>query len=81
MNRLRIIRVVLRNIVTMECSSEVVVFACAYKRGVARPNEIQNGGQIQTTTNFLLYKPAYNGHMITHSQSEYILGVANEYNP
>ena len=40
-------RRVLSNIVTMECSSEVVVFACAYKRGVAGPNEIQNGGQIQ----------------------------------
>ena len=52
---------VLCNIVTMECSSEVV-FACAYKRGVAGPNVIQNGGQIQTTTNFLHYKPAYNGH-------------------
>ena len=32
---------------TMKCSSEVVVFACAYKRGVAGPNKIQNGGQIQ----------------------------------
>ena len=38
------------------------MFACAYKRGVAGPNEIQNGGQIQTKTNFLHYKPAYNGH-------------------
>ena len=43
----------------MECSSEVVVFACAYKMGVAGPNEIQNGGQIQTKRNFLHYKPAY----------------------
>ena len=46
----------------MECSLEVVVFACAYKRGVARPNEIQNGGQIQTKRNFLHFKPVYNGH-------------------
>ena len=46
----------------MECSSEVVVFACAYKRGVAGPNEIQNGGQIQTKTNFLHYKPVCKGH-------------------
>ena len=32
---------------TMECSSKIVEFACAYKRRVAGPNEIQNGGQIQ----------------------------------
>ena len=37
------------------------MFACAYKRGVAGTNKIQNGGQIQTKTNFLHYKPAYNG--------------------
>ena len=34
------------NIVTMECSSEVIAFACAYKRAVAGPNEIENGRQI-----------------------------------
>ena len=49
-------------VVTMECSLEVVVFACSNKRGGAGPNEIKNGGQIQTKTNFLHYKPAYNGH-------------------
>ena len=67
------------NIVTMECSSEVVVFACAYKRGVAGPNEIQNGGQIQTKTTSCITSQRITD--ITHSQSEYILGVADEYNP
>ena len=32
------------------------------KGGVAGPNEIQNGGQVQTKRNFLYYKPTYNGH-------------------
>ena len=59
------------------------MFACAYKRGVAGPNEIKNGGQIQNDyihvyTNFLHYKPAYNGHNAL--QSEYIPGVTDEYN-
>ena len=52
------------------------MFACAYKSGVAGPNEIQNGGQIQTKTNFLHYKLAYNGY-----NALYILGVADAYNP
>ena len=38
------------------------MFAFAYKRRVAVPNDFQNGRQIQTTINFLHYKPAYNGH-------------------
>ena len=34
------------------------MFAYAYKKGVAGPNEIPNGGQIQND----YYKPSYNGH-------------------
>ena len=55
------------------------MFACAYKRGVAGPNEVQNGGQIQTKRNFLHYG-LQRITDITHSQSEYILGVADENN-
>ena len=58
----------------MECSSDVVVFACAYKRAVAGPNEIQNGGEISCNTSQHITD-------ITHLQSEYILGVVDEYNP
>ena len=36
-------------------------------------------GKFKTTANFLYYKPAYKD--IMHSQSEYIRGVADEYNP
>ena len=32
---------------TMEYVNRKSLFACAYKRGLAGPNEIQNGGQIQ----------------------------------
>ena len=39
------------------------MFACAYKRVVAGPNEIQNGRQIQNDYKLLaLQKPTYNGH-------------------
>ena len=58
------------------------MFACAYKREVAGPNKIQNGWKIQTKRNFLHYKPAYNGHnALAKRVYEYILGVADEYNP
>ena len=70
---------VLCNIVTMECSSEVVVFACVYKRGVAGPNEIQNGGKFKPRETFCITSQRITD--ITHSQNEYILGVADEYNP
>ena len=42
----------------------------AHIKGVARPNEIQNGGKFKTVTNFLHYKPMYNGHKAL--ASEYI---------
>ena len=56
------------------------MFACAYKRGVAGPNEIQNGGQIQ---NDYIQTSCTTSQRITdimHSQSEYIPGVTDEYN-
>ena len=36
------------------------MFASAYKRGVAGPNEIQNGGQIKKDNKLLALQPAYN---------------------
>ena len=61
---------ILCNIVTMECSTEVVVFACAYKREM----RFKMAGKFKTTTT---------SHRITdimHSQSKYIPGVKDEYN-
>ena len=51
------------------------MFACAYKRGVAGPNEIQNDGQIQNDDKLLARITD-----IMHSQSKYIPGVTDEYN-
>ena len=55
------------------------MFAYTYKREVVGPIEIQNDGHIQTTTNLLHYKPAYNGHNILAKRV--YMGVADEYNP
>ena len=63
----------------MECLSEVVVFAGPYKRGGAGPNEIQNGGQFKPRQTSCITSQRITD--ITHLQSEYILGVADEYNP
>ena len=63
------------NIMTMECSSEIVV-ECAYKRELAGPNEIQNGGQIQNDYKLL----ALQASDIMHSQNDYIPGITVEYN-
>ena len=61
----------------MECSTEVVVFVCAYKRGVAVPNEIQNDGHIQKRlqTSCTTSQRILNGH-----NAEYIPGITDEYN-
>ena len=56
------------------------LFACAYKRGVAGPNEIQNGGQIQNDYIQTSCTTSQRITDITHSQSEYIPGVTDEYN-
>ena len=66
--------------VTMECSTEVVLFACAYKRGVDGPNEIQNGGQIQNDYIQFFCTTSHRITGIMHSQSKYIPGVTDEYN-
>ena len=50
------------------------------KGGVAGPNEIQNGGQIQNDYKLLALQASVYITDIMHSQSEYIPGVTDEYN-
>ena len=72
----RIIRV-LCNIVTMECSSEIVNCSHAHIKGRWAKMRFKMACKFKTTTNYTSQRITD----ITHSQSEYIRDVADEYNP
>ena len=63
----------------MECSSEVVVFACAYKRGVTGQMRFKMAGKFKPRETSCITSQRITD--LTHSQNEYKLGVADEYKP
>ena len=63
-------------VVTMECSSEVIVFACAYIKGQMR---FKMAGKFKSKETSCT--TSQRRADIMHSQSDYIPGVADEYNP